>query len=77
MGDALRPSDDEFGKVLQQSLKIWTSYLGTGNKELLIPRQAINMRPLVIQTPAFLGDGLASLDKTDNLVRSRGKGITR
>ncbi|KAJ5188294.1 hypothetical protein N7491_004618 [Penicillium cf. griseofulvum] len=64
MGDALRPTDDEFSKVLQQSLTIWTSYLGAGNKEHLIPRQAINMRPLVIQTLAFLGGGLTSLDKT-------------
>ncbi|KAJ5789864.1 uncharacterized protein N7518_006875 [Penicillium psychrosexuale] len=60
MGDALRPSDDEFSEVLQQSLKIWTSYLGTGDKQGLIPRQAINMRPLVSQTPPFLGHGLAS-----------------
>ncbi|KAJ5382427.1 hypothetical protein N7517_000338 [Penicillium concentricum] len=64
MSDALRPSDAEFSEVLQQSLKIWTSYLGAGNKQHLIPRQAINMRPLVIQTPPFLGDGLASFDKT-------------
>lgn len=64
MGDALRPSDDEFSDVLLQSLKVWTSYLGVGDKKCLIPRQAINMRPLVSQTPPFLGDVLASFDVT-------------
>lgn len=58
MGDALRPNDDDSSEVLQQSLKIWTSYLGTGDKQSPIPRQAIDMRPLVSQTPSFLGDGL-------------------
>jgi hypothetical protein len=64
MGDALRPSDDEFSQLLQESLKTWTSYLATENKQYLLPRQAINMRPLVSQTPPFLGDGIASSDDT-------------
>ncbi|KAJ5124396.1 uncharacterized protein N7515_008221 [Penicillium bovifimosum] len=64
MGDALRPGDDEFSQVLQESLKTWTSYLATENKQHLLPRQAINMRPLVSQTPSFLGDGIASSDET-------------
>ncbi|KAJ5428840.1 hypothetical protein N7445_010294 [Penicillium cf. griseofulvum] len=54
MGDALRPGVDEFSQVLQGSLMTWTSYLATENKEHLLPRQAINMRPLVSQTPPFL-----------------------
>ncbi|KAJ5929221.1 hypothetical protein N7454_007069 [Penicillium verhagenii] len=63
MGDALRPRDDEFSQVLQDSLKRWTSYLPTENKHLLL-RQAINMRPLVNRTPPFLGDGIASSGET-------------
>ncbi|KAJ5950475.1 uncharacterized protein N7479_008888 [Penicillium vulpinum] len=63
MGDALRPSDDEFSEVLQESLKIWNSYLSAGNEQHQIPQKAISMRPLVSQTPPFLGDGLASFDK--------------
>ncbi|KAJ5934450.1 hypothetical protein N7466_003997 [Penicillium verhagenii] len=63
MGDALRPGDDVFSQVLQDSLKTWTSYLPTENKHLL-PQQAINMRPLVSQTPPFLGGGIALSDET-------------
>ncbi|KAJ5562398.1 hypothetical protein N7535_003139 [Penicillium sp. DV-2018c] len=67
MGDALRPSDDEFNQVLQESLKTWTSYLATENnlnKQHLLPQHAINMRPLVSRTPPFLGDGIVSSDET-------------
>ncbi|KAJ5505033.1 hypothetical protein N7463_007907 [Penicillium fimorum] len=64
MGDALRPGDDKFSRVLKESLKTWASYLATENKQHLLPRQAINMRPLVSQTPPFLGDGIASSDET-------------
>jgi hypothetical protein len=64
MGDALRPGDNEFNEVLHESLKTWTSYLATEKKQHQLPRQAINMRPLVSQTPPFLGDGVASFDET-------------
>ncbi|KAJ5380219.1 uncharacterized protein N7496_002647 [Penicillium cataractarum] len=63
MGDALRPSDDEFKKVLQQSLNIWSSYLDSGSEDHPLPRQAMDLRSLVGQTPPFLGDNLASLDE--------------
>lgn len=64
MGDAARPSDDDFSWVLQKSLKIWSSYLGTRSEDHLFPRQAIDLKSLVGQTPPFLGYGLASSDDT-------------
>lgn len=64
MGDAARPSDDKFSQVLQESLKTWSSYLGAGSEDHLLPRQAIDLKPLVSQTPPFLGDSLASFDQT-------------
>ncbi|KAJ6180845.1 hypothetical protein N7519_011306 [Penicillium mononematosum] len=64
MGDALRPGDDGFNQVIHESLGTWTSYLATEKKEHQLPRQAINMRPLVSQTPPFLGDGFASFNET-------------
>jgi len=57
MGDAVRPSDDKFSHVLQESLKTWSSYLGTGSEGHLLPWHAIGLKPLVSQTPPFLGDG--------------------
>lgn len=65
MRDAARPSDEEFTQVLQESLKTWNSYLGArSDDEHLLPRQAINMKSLVSQTPSFLGDNLAPYDET-------------
>lgn len=64
MGDAARPNDDQFSQVLQESLETWSCYLGSGSKDQLLPRQAIDLKSLVRQTPPFLGDGLASSDET-------------
>ncbi|KAJ5361987.1 hypothetical protein N7541_002831 [Penicillium brevicompactum] len=64
MGDAARPSEDEFGRVLQESLKIWSTYLDARSEDRLLPRHAIDLRPVVSRTPPFLGGGLAGLDKT-------------
>ncbi|KAJ5177195.1 uncharacterized protein N7482_003072 [Penicillium canariense] len=63
MGDAARPSDDEFTKVLQESLVTWSSYLSAGSEDHLFPLQAIDLKSLVYQTPPFLGDDLASSDE--------------
>ena len=63
MGDTARPSEDEFSRVLHESFKTWHSYLPAGSEEPLLPRQALNMKSLVGQTPSFLGGGLASLDE--------------
>lgn len=63
MGDAVRPSDGEFTQVLQESLKIWSSYLTAGSEDHLLPRQAIDLRSLVGQTPSFLGAGLVSCER--------------
>lgn len=62
MGDALRPRDDEFKQVLQESFRIWSSYLAAEADQDLLPPQAIDMKPLVTQTPPFLGDGIALSD---------------
>lgn len=64
MGDAARPSEDEFGRVLQESLKIWSTYLDARSEDRLLPRHAIDLRPVVSRTPPFLGGGLAGMDKT-------------
>ncbi|KAJ5333011.1 uncharacterized protein N7506_006794 [Penicillium brevicompactum] len=64
MGDAARPSEDDFGRVLHESLKIWSSYLDAKSEDRLLPRHAIDLRPLVSRTPPFLGGGLAGLGKT-------------
>jgi hypothetical protein len=61
MGDAARPSDDEFSQVLKESLDTWSRYV---SEDRLLPRHAIDLGPLVSQTPPFLGGGLARLDKT-------------
>lgn len=63
MGDAMRPSDDEFTQLLQESLKIWSSYLSAGSEDHLLSRQAIDLQSLVRQTPPFLGGDLASSDE--------------
>ncbi|KAJ5642676.1 hypothetical protein N7490_006676 [Penicillium lividum] len=64
MGDAACPSDDEFSQVLKESFKTWCSILDTQSKNSLLPRHAIDLRPLVSQTPPFLGDGHARMDKS-------------
>ncbi|KAJ5587855.1 uncharacterized protein N7459_003620 [Penicillium hispanicum] len=63
MGDAPRPSDDQFNQVLQKSLRKWSSYLGVSNDDQPFPQQAIDLKSLVGQTPPFLGDSLTSSDK--------------
>ncbi|PYI08799.1 hypothetical protein BO78DRAFT_405493 [Aspergillus sclerotiicarbonarius CBS 121057] len=63
MGDAARPGNDRFAQVLQESLDTWSSYLDAGNGHCLFPRQAIDLKSLVCQTPPFLGDGLISSDE--------------
>ncbi|KAJ5215018.1 hypothetical protein N7468_010697 [Penicillium chermesinum] len=60
MGDAARPSDEEFTQVLEESLNTWTSYLG---EHPPFPREAINLESLVSQTPPFLGSGFASSEE--------------
>ncbi|KAL3455605.1 hypothetical protein BJX64DRAFT_272125 [Aspergillus heterothallicus] len=64
MGDAARPSDAAYQRVLQESLNIWSSYLGPGSDNLAISRQAVDLQLLVSQTPPFLGDGLVPRGKT-------------
>ncbi|KAJ5267502.1 hypothetical protein N7478_010310 [Penicillium angulare] len=64
MSDAVRPSDDKFNEALEESMKTWSSYLGSQSENCLLPRHAIDLRPLVIQTPPFLGNERASWDKT-------------
>ncbi|KAJ5712701.1 hypothetical protein N7493_009169 [Penicillium malachiteum] len=61
MGDATRPSDDKFNQVLQHSFKTWSSYLDT-SKNPQLPRHSIDLRPLIDQTPPFLGGDPASSD---------------
>ena len=63
MGDAARPSDEKFSQVLQESFETWSSYLSARSDEEHLPQQAINMKPLVSQTPLYLGDGLAPYDE--------------
>ncbi|KAJ5718277.1 hypothetical protein N7488_003923 [Penicillium malachiteum] len=60
MGDAARPSNEKFNQVLQHSFKTWSSYLDTTKNQL--PRHSIDLRPLINQTPPFLGDDFASSD---------------
>ncbi|KAJ6024262.1 hypothetical protein N7540_005059 [Penicillium herquei] len=61
MGDSVRPSDDKFNQVLHHSFKAWSSYLAT-RKDSQLPRHSIDLRPLIDQTPPFLGGNLASSD---------------
>ncbi|KAJ5667718.1 uncharacterized protein N7477_006288 [Penicillium maclennaniae] len=60
MGDPVRPSDDEFNQVLQDSFKTWSSCLPAKSEDHLLPRHAIDLKPLAGQTPPFLGAGLVS-----------------
>ncbi|OOQ89590.1 hypothetical protein PEBR_07514 [Penicillium brasilianum] len=60
MGDAARPSDEDFKQVLQGSLTTWSSYLSTESEDDLLPWHAIDLKALVSQTPPFLGDGIVS-----------------
>lgn len=64
MGDAARPGDDVFSQVLQESLKTWSSYLPVRIEDGPFPRQAIDLRSLVCQTPPFLGGSHASDERT-------------
>ncbi|KAJ5712970.1 uncharacterized protein N7483_010151 [Penicillium malachiteum] len=64
MSDAARPSDDKFSQILEKSLDTWSSYVNAQSDDHLLPRHAIDLGPLVSQTPPFLGGGLACLDKT-------------
>ncbi|CAG7927292.1 unnamed protein product [Penicillium olsonii] len=57
--DAVRPSDDQFSQVLQDSFTTWSSYHNGEDGQL--PRHAIELNHLVNQTPPFLG-GLAPLN---------------
>ncbi|KAJ5923907.1 hypothetical protein N7466_008094 [Penicillium verhagenii] len=64
MDDAVSPSNDEFRQVLEESFKTWYSYLDTQSENTPLPRHTIELTPLVGQTPPFLGDGLASAEKS-------------
>lgn len=64
MSDAARPSDDKFSQVLKDSLDTWSCYVNIQSEDHLLPRHAIDLGPLISQTPPFLGGGLACLDKT-------------
>ena len=63
MGDAARPSNEKFTKVLQESLETWISYLSARSDDKCLPHHSIDMKPLVSQTPSFLSDGLDPRDE--------------
>ncbi|KAJ5884770.1 hypothetical protein N7495_009280 [Penicillium taxi] len=59
------PSDDEFWHLLQKSLTTWSSYVGDESENAqLLPRQAIDLKPLVRNTPSYLGHGVGSSGET-------------
>lgn len=61
-------SNDEFSRVLQESLNTWSSYLNTGSDDYILSRQAIDLKPLVNYTPPFLGDSVASFEEPTSFV---------
>lgn len=63
MGDAARPNNEKFTKVLQESLETWISYLSARSDDKRLPQHSIDMKPLVSQTPSFLSDGLDPRDE--------------
>lgn len=63
MGDAARPSNEKFTKVLQESLETWISYLSARSDDRRLPHHSIDMKPLVSQTPSFLCDGFDPRDE--------------
>ncbi|OJJ46436.1 hypothetical protein ASPZODRAFT_151975 [Penicilliopsis zonata CBS 506.65] len=61
--DAVRPSKEVFSYVLEERLKTWSSYLDAGRDDIQIPRQAIDLKSLVNETPRFLADGIGSIEE--------------
>lgn len=63
MGDAVRPADDTFNHVLQESFRTWSSYLASEDEGHPFPQHAIDLGSLVCQTPPFLGGSAAASDE--------------
>ncbi|RAK96546.1 uncharacterized protein BO80DRAFT_428968 [Aspergillus ibericus CBS 121593] len=64
MGDAARPSDDVYQRVLQESLDTWSSYTAAVSDDAPFSREALDLQNLASQVPSFLGDGLISPTET-------------
>ncbi|KIA75648.1 hypothetical protein HK57_00580 [Aspergillus ustus] len=76
MVEALRPSDGEFNKVLEESLNTWSSYLRHASQDKRLPRYIIDLPALVSQTPPFLGDGLIPAGETISFACDKSPGGT-
>ena len=58
MGDAARPSDDVYQRVLQESFHTWSFYMAAMGDDASISCEALDLQNLAFQVPSFLGDGL-------------------
>ncbi|CAG8089665.1 unnamed protein product [Penicillium salamii] len=57
MGDAIRPSDDEFDQILRKSLGQWSSYLDLAKEFPFFPSGSFDPRETLGPIPHFLGQG--------------------
>ncbi|CAG8399711.1 unnamed protein product [Penicillium salamii] len=55
MGDAIRPSDDEFDQILRKSLGQWSSYLDRATESPFFPSGSLDSKETLGPTPHFLG----------------------
>lgn len=60
MDDAIRPSQLEYKRVLQESFKHWSTYRKAANASSLLPRHSVNLTSLLGRIPAFLACGWLS-----------------
>ncbi|KAJ5511609.1 hypothetical protein N7453_003712 [Penicillium expansum] len=72
MEDALRPSKEAFEYTLRASYQLWSTHFNTSDTRL--PLECIDLKSLLKDTPAFLGDGLIPADKALSFACTKSRG---
>jgi hypothetical protein len=62
MDDAVRPSKENFDRILSESYDEWSSHLTNAHKTPHLPPSSIDLKSLLERTPSFLGYGLVPKD---------------
>lgn len=58
MDDAVRPTREDFGRILHDSYNQWSSYLRDANASPLLPSCCLDLKQIVRRTPSFFGSNL-------------------
>ncbi|KAJ5135140.1 uncharacterized protein N7515_004418 [Penicillium bovifimosum] len=62
MDDAVRPSKEEFDRILSESYDEWSSHLTNAHESPRLPPSSIELKSLLERTPSYLGYGSVPKD---------------